>query len=173
MNGITQVIPATAGQFKNVFRNMATGMTERSVNLIDEINEQNAVAEATLGRVRDNVRQFVGGTVIGVVYAKKQFSWTLYRNARHAKMWESENLQVKRRWELSLEVAKNSLSGKIPTRHVSMIEQLSRECAHYYKRTDNKGTSARGRSTFDNLSAVRDVGAHTFYKDLRSPCKAR
>jgi len=132
---------------------------------------QYGVAEVTMGRVRDCIKMFGGCTITGVVYARKQFSWTLESAKRHGKPWESTNPLVQVRWKAALEVATNTLSGKVPKEYQPVMTDLRNKCARYYKRTDNKGTSARGRSTFDTLIAIRPVGAHTYFYDPRRSCK--
>lgn len=102
----------------------------------EPLEGQIAVAQVTLNRVKDS--RF-GSTVCAVVYAPRQFSWTLNKNVR---------IRDQKAWEASLLIARAVLTNSTP------IPDLS---ALYFH------TPQVNPSWNRNKQVVARIGNHIFY----------
>lgn len=96
-------------------------------------------------------------TVCGVIAQDRQFSWVLdYRLAT--------TRNERARWEENVQIARDLLDG-VGTRYVM---PAGWECVRWYKRTDGRGVSRKGKHFFETkLFPVGTFGHHTAFQERR------
>lgn len=108
-----------------------------------------AVALVTLNRMRAN---HYPNTVCGVVYQRKQFSWTFLKKNHNPPL---NNVLEKRQWEVSGQVAMAALRGEVKSVDIG-------NSTHYHATYVNPSWSHSSRMT-----RVAKVGTHIFYIDTK------
>ncbi len=113
------------------------------------VEGKEAVAAVTLNRMR--VKHYPS-TVCGVVYQRKQFSWT-WTLANHAP--KLHNVLEKRQWEISGQVAERALRGELSVDIGN--------ATHYHATYVNPKWSRSKR-----MKQVAKIGTHLFYLDTKA-----
>lgn len=108
-----------------------------------------AVALVTLNRMRAN---HYPNSVCGVVYQRKQFSWTFLKRNHNPPL---DNVLEKRQWETSGEVALAALRGEVESVDIG-------NSTHYHATYVNPSWSRSAR-----MEKVAKVGTHIFYVDTK------
>jgi spore germination cell wall hydrolase CwlJ-like protein len=102
----------------------------------EPLEGQIAVAQVTVNRMRDPAYH---KTVCGVVYAYKQFSWTLGK---------SKQVTDKKAWRAALDISRAVLTQSIPLPHFPATHFHTRQVKPYWAKTKTR---------------VAVIGNHVFY----------
>lgn len=102
----------------------------------ESLEGQIAVAQVTVNRVRDPAYH---STVCGVVYAHKQFSWTLGKR---------KQVVDQKAWRAALDISRAVLTQSIPLPHFPATHFHTRQVKPYWAKTKTR---------------VAVIGNHIFY----------
>jgi len=160
---------------KSGWRNLTDEEVALAKNLFHEVRGeptlgQYAAAGVTLGRMKDRSRHFGGSSLEGVIYKRKQFSWTNNSRTRNSSPWLYRKPEERAAWDRVVQVAVNSLQGTVPYDAQQVLDAIEEECIRYYKTANNAGTTARGRAGFKGLKPKFRLGVHMFYTDPKARC---
>lgn len=116
---------------------------------------QRLIGTIALARLTDALRakRAPTKTLCGVVGADRQFSWTLdYKLATT----RAEQAKWTQAVALSRDLVAQAMAGELTL-------PKGWACVRHYKRTDDKGSSVRGRKFFGGLAPVGQFESHTAY----------